>query len=62
MTDLFKQVLNTVMSMLQNLYLWRCTQRCAITDTLVENLPLLIHSAITLILTLANGIAQALPI
>ena len=60
-TELFSQVLETLLSLLPQLILAEVSALMTIVNTLIENLPLLIEAAVQLVSTLVTGIADALP-
>ena len=60
-TDLFKQVLDTILTLLPELIPVAVQAVMTFVDTIIENLPLIIEGALTLIVSLAEGIVQALP-
>ena len=60
-TELFSQVLETLLSLLPQLIPAAVSALMTIVNTLIENLPLLIEAAVQLVSTLVTGIADALP-
>ena len=60
-TELFSQVLETLLSLLPQLIPAAVQALMTIVNTLIENLPLLIDAAVQLVTTLVTGIGDALP-
>lgn len=60
-TELFSQVLSTILSLLPQLIPAAVQALMTIVNTLIENLPLLIDAAVQLVTTLVAGIGNALP-
>lgn len=60
-TDLFSQVLKTLLDLLPNLVPSAMDVLLTIVDTLIKNLPLIINVAVKIITSLASGIAKSLP-
>lgn len=60
-TELFSQVLSTILSLLPQLIPAAVQAFMTIVNTLIENLPLLIDAAVQLVTTLVTGIGDALP-
>ena len=60
-TELFSQVLETLLSLLPQLIPAAVQALMTIVNTLIENLPLLIDAAVQLVTTLVAGIGNALP-
>ena len=60
-TELFSQVLETLLTLLPQLIPAAVQALMTIVNTLIENLPLLIDAAVQLVTTLVTGIGDALP-
>lgn len=60
-TDLFSQVLETLLNLLPNLVPAAMDALLTIADTLIKNLPLIVNVAVKIITSLASGIAKSLP-